>query len=155
MRQCSFAFNGTIHKRADLFSWINIFPLRECATRSRRINLGLAPHVCACLRASSSPQMFTKYVDPLSSSRHTYARERTPEFIYSNLFMFTRDDTATCTGLDLLYHLAFADVYVCLRTQKGRRCCEYELLGSYEKYLLIIKSFISFSMKWFIYEVAS
>lgn len=45
-----------------------------------------------------------EHADPLSS-RHTYALARTPEFIYSNLFMFTRDDSVTCIGLDLLHYL--------------------------------------------------
>lgn len=115
---------------------IDLFSLRMCNS--------IAPDqpwpcaVCVCVFSCPlSPNVYRirgSVIIVASHIRATYLA-RTPEFIYSNLFMFTRDDSVTCIGLDLLHYLAFADVYVCVRTQKGRRCYGYKLLGSYEKYL--------------------
>lgn len=64
MRQCSFAFNGTIHKRADLFSWINLFPLRMCNSIASDQPWPCAS--CVCMLARPLP--------PLKCLQNTWIR---------------------------------------------------------------------------------
>lgn len=78
----------------------NWFILIENATRSRRINLGLASHArtcvraCMCVRAHPrSPNVYRIRGSVIITASHI--RARAPEFIYSNLFTFTRNDSTT------------------------------------------------------------
>lgn len=94
---------------------IDLFSLRMCNSIAPDPTLALR-RVCMRVYAPPPPNVYRIHGSVIIIT--SYARA--PEFIYSNLFMFTRDDSVTCTGLDLLHYLAFADVYVCVRTQKGR-----------------------------------
>jgi len=76
----------------------NWFILIENATRSRRINLGLASHACTCVYVHTrarprSPNVYRIRGSVIITASHI--RARAPEFIYSNLFTFTRDDSTT------------------------------------------------------------
>jgi len=74
----------------------NWFILIENATRSRRINLGLASHARMYVHTRArprSPNVYRIRGSVIITASHI--RARAPEFIYSNLFTFTRDDSTT------------------------------------------------------------
>lgn len=110
---------------------IDLFSLRMCNSIAPDQPWPCAARVCVFTRPL--PQMFTEYADPLSSSRHTRARQSsfTPICLCSPETIQPRVLASTCCTISRSQTSTYAYV-----RRKGRHCCEYELLGSYEKYLL-------------------